>query len=98
MSPSLAGVTVRAARSRDPRTVVGEDLPAASNNATPAFADNSPLLAVDPVEPRFVAMAYRLDAPDFAAAWRSPATADGPSFRLGPSRTCQLGQMLVMRP
>lgn len=44
------------------------DLPVTPANALVATANNSPTLAADPTESRFVAMANRLDAPDFGCA------------------------------
>lgn len=43
----------------------GTETPATPTDLTPPVAHNSPVLAEDPTEPRFVAMAHRLDAPDF---------------------------------
>src|SRR4051794_28168932 len=47
---------------------VGENLPATGNVAVSPIASNSPMLAVDPTEPRFVVMANRIDAYDFDCA------------------------------
>lgn len=50
------------------RPTVDEDLPATANEANRPVASNSPQLAVDPTDERFVAMAHRLDGPDFDCA------------------------------
>jgi hypothetical protein len=52
----------------DLRATVGENLPATANAAVSAIASNSPMLAVDPTEERFVVMANRIDAGDFSCA------------------------------
>lgn len=52
----------------DLRPTIGENLPATANAAVSAIASNSPMLAVDPTEPRFVVMANRIDADDFSCA------------------------------
>ncbi len=55
-----AGAAVR------PRVIA--EAPATSNDLRAPRAQNSPMLAVDPTDPRFVALAHRLDAPDFNCA------------------------------
>ena len=47
---------------------VGEDRPATANYFQRPQAHNTPALAVDPTESRFVALANRLDAPQFDCA------------------------------
>lgn len=52
-----------AQNSGDPRVL--EEVPATSNSLDRALAQNSPMIAVDPTDARFVALAHRVDAPDF---------------------------------
>lgn len=47
--------------------VLGE-VPVTANDLRAPRAQNSPVLAADPTDPRFVALANRLDAPDFSCA------------------------------
>lgn len=47
--------------------LIGE-MPVTAMNQTVAPANNSPLMAAHPTDPRFVVMANRLDAPDFSCA------------------------------
>lgn len=48
--------------------IVAQAVPVTATHQGRGPASNSPLLAVDPTEPRFVVMANRLDAPDFDCA------------------------------
>jgi hypothetical protein len=45
--------------------VIGEEVPATATVESRGVAMNSPMLAVDPTNSRFVALAHRQDAPDF---------------------------------
>lgn len=47
---------------------VEPEAPVTPTNQAVAAANNSPVLAADPTEPKFVVMANRLDAPDFGCA------------------------------
>jgi hypothetical protein len=49
--------------SRAPRVL--EEVPATSNSLERTLAQNSPTIAVDPTDARFVALAHRVDSPDF---------------------------------
>lgn len=51
------------------------DVPVTANDLRATRAHNSPVLAVDPTDPRFVAAANRLDAPDFGCALHVSADA-----------------------
>lgn len=48
--------------------MVAEEMPVTATHQSLGPANNSPMLAEDPNEPRFVVMANRLDAPDFSCA------------------------------
>lgn len=48
---------------------VGREVPISATNLLGRPANNSPLLAVDPTDERFVAAANRVDNPDFACAF-----------------------------
>ncbi|MDP9442397.1 MAG: glycoside hydrolase, partial [Actinomycetota bacterium] len=50
------------------RPGVGREMPATAVDLSRAPSHNSPLLVADPREPRFVALAHRIDAPDFGCA------------------------------
>jgi hypothetical protein len=63
----LAGIAVLGADPA-PRPRVASEMPATAMHRTVEPANNSPLLVADPGEPRFVALANRLDAPDFSCA------------------------------
>jgi hypothetical protein len=63
----LAALPLRPAMSRE-RPEVKPDLPATSNDFRFVRTQNSPLLAADPTDSRFVVLAHRLDAPDFSCA------------------------------
>ena len=66
---ALSGVVPAGAQTpsgRRPR--VQEEVPVTSNYAPAARAQNSPSLAADPRDRRFLALANRLDAPDFGCA------------------------------
>lgn len=58
-SPSLAGPE---------RPQIDGELPATTNDLQRPRANNSPMLAVDPTNPRFVVLANRVDAPAFSCA------------------------------
>ncbi|MGH9151573.1 MAG: sialidase family protein [Acidimicrobiales bacterium] len=45
--------------------IVAEDFPATANDYQRPVASNSPVIAVDPTDARFVALAHRVDAPEF---------------------------------
>lgn len=67
------GSPLEAARADDQarapsRPQVLEEVPATANNFGAPRSQNSALLAADPTAPRFVALANRLDAPDFGCA------------------------------
>lgn len=47
---------------------VSTDVPATANDLRATRAQNSPAVAVDPTDPRFVALAHRVDAPEFDCA------------------------------
>ncbi len=47
---------------------VGPNVPVTPSNLVDRTVHNSPLLAADPTEPRFVVLANRLDGPDFGCA------------------------------
>ena len=47
---------------------VRDEVPVTPMDQSLGASNNSPLILVDPTEPRFVAMANRLDAPDFSCA------------------------------
>jgi hypothetical protein len=64
------------------RAIAGENLPATANNSVDPIAFNSPGLAIDPTEPRFVAMAHRVDSPDFSCGLQ--VSGDG-GRRFGPA-------------
>lgn len=68
----LSGLFTHAAgagpKSSPHKATVGEDLPATANSASDARANNTPMLAADPTDGRFVVMAHRIDAPDFGCA------------------------------
>lgn len=59
------GAVVWFQQASDSSYAPAEDVPATANQATPTRAQNSPMLAVDPTHPEFVALAHRQDAPDF---------------------------------
>lgn len=50
---------------QDGTTRVGAEVPVTAEQMSRPQAHNSPALAVDPTEPRFVALAARTDSPDF---------------------------------
>ncbi|MGH8575129.1 MAG: sialidase family protein, partial [Gammaproteobacteria bacterium] len=50
------------------RPAVRQELPVTANDLGKPRAQNSPVLAADPTNPRFVALANRLDAPGFGCA------------------------------
>ena len=47
---------------------IADDVPVTAVDLGAISSNNSPLLAVDPTEPRFVALASRLDSPEFSCA------------------------------
>lgn len=49
-----------------PPAEVARDVPATANDLRAPRAHNSPVLAVDPTDSSFLALAHRLDAPDFS--------------------------------
>ncbi len=61
---SLQGPAVTSAPVGTP--VAGSEVPATAMDLGVGLAHNSPKLAVDPTQPSFVALANRLDAPDFS--------------------------------
>lgn len=65
LSPSAGGA---AKSSPGLRVSVGENLPATANSASGPRSNNTPMLAADPTNGRFVVMAHRLDAPDLGCA------------------------------
>ncbi|MGH9222251.1 MAG: hypothetical protein ACRD2W_00255 [Acidimicrobiales bacterium] len=52
----------------DARPQVEPDMPVTATNATKELAQNSPTLAVDPTDERFVALASRIDGQEFSCA------------------------------
>jgi hypothetical protein len=64
----VAGLPARAMAAPPREVAVGPNLPVTATDLRVAQANNSPALAEDPTEPRFVALASRLDSPDFACA------------------------------
>ena len=50
------------------RPRVEPDFPVTATDLTEGYAYNSPVLVADPTDDRFVAMANRLDAPEFGCA------------------------------
>ncbi len=52
------------------RLEVRPEVPATANDYRKGLAHNSPVLAADPTEPRFIALANRLDAPGPACAFQ----------------------------
>lgn len=58
-----------------PRVQVLKETPATANELAQSRAQNSPQLAEDPTDSRFVALAHRVDAPDFDCALQ--ASGDG---------------------
>jgi hypothetical protein len=66
----VALVLAMSARSRPAAgaIVVGREQPVTANVLAQPQAHNSPQIAIDPTEPRFVAVANRIDAPDFNCA------------------------------
>lgn len=65
---ALAGTTAAAPGDEGDGPRVRADVPATSNDLRAQRAQNSPLLSADPTNTRFVVLANRLDAPDFACA------------------------------
>ncbi len=65
-----AGLAAGALRSPQPLSTprLGPEVPATTTDLGINEANNSPMLVADPTEPRFVALANRLDAPDFSCA------------------------------
>lgn len=61
LAPASAGGQLAAAE-------VGNEVPATPSDLIRKYANNSPLLASDPTDRRFVVMANRLDSPDFGCA------------------------------
>ena len=63
---AIAVVATSPAQAQPPeRPSVSADVPVTANDLRAPRAQNSPLLAADPTDPRFVAASIRLDAPDF---------------------------------
>lgn len=60
------GTPAAATKTAPPR--VSREVPVTATNLAAAVANNSPALAVDPTEARFVVLAHRLDGPDFGCA------------------------------
>lgn len=78
--PVLSGGPGNASSHNSPGTPrLGAELPATSNSQEEVKASNSPMIAADPTEPRFVVMANRLDAADFGCALQISGNA-GRSF------------------
>lgn len=68
---SAMGVTTApgSASTKGPhRPHVADDVPVTAVDLSAGRSNNSPVFAVDPSEPRFVAMASRIDAPEFGCA------------------------------
>lgn len=51
-----------------PKVKIGQNLPVTAMDRRTDNAHNSPMIAADPNEPRFVALAGRLDSPDFSCS------------------------------
>ncbi len=64
----MTGRAGAAATAADRGVRVGPDLPVTATDVRVPEANNSPVLAQDPTEARFVAIASRLDGPDFGCA------------------------------
>ncbi|MEJ7764126.1 MAG: sialidase family protein [Acidimicrobiales bacterium] len=64
----LVGMPASAPAAAGARVEVGPNLPVTATDVRVPEANNSPVLAEDPTEPRFVALASRLDDPDFSCA------------------------------
>lgn len=64
----LAGLPGGAVAAPPPAVQVGANLPVSATDARVMEANNSPLLVEDPTERRFVALASRIDQPDFGCA------------------------------
>lgn len=65
---AAVAVFVLAASRGESYVQVGANVPATAMNLARRVASNSPQLAVDPTEARFVVMANRLDGPDFSCS------------------------------
>ena len=64
----LAAIALLGGDAAPERPSLGTEVPVTAMDRTREPANNSPLLVADPSEPRFVALANRMDAPDFSCA------------------------------
>ncbi|MBW3613701.1 MAG: glycoside hydrolase [Actinobacteria bacterium] len=62
------GLPTTAVAASKPQVEIDQNLPVTAMDGRTDNAHNSPVLAADPTEPRFVALASRLDSPDFGCA------------------------------
>ena len=76
---------------RNLQASVGEDLPATANDVAPPSANNSPMLAADPTNPRFVVLANRVDARDFGCALQVSGDGGGGFIPVDPVPTLPPG-------
>jgi len=58
-------LTVSPALARSNRPIVGPEAPVTAESIRRPLGNNSPVLAADPADERFVALAARIDAPDY---------------------------------
>ncbi|MGH3656096.1 MAG: sialidase family protein [Micromonosporaceae bacterium] len=69
---------------RSPAVTAAPEVPATANLLQKPQSSNSPMLAVDPTEARFVVLANRIDAPDFGCALQISGDGGGSWIPAGP--------------